>query len=105
MARRAGRGGSGRGHDPARRPTVAAGRSAMTVIGKILVFVYLVFSLLTAGLIVMVYTTRTNWFKAYTDQKAAVSVVQDDFRRAEAAQKEIVDRKDAEYQQLLATKT
>jgi hypothetical protein len=38
----------------------------MTVLGKILVFVNLVFSLVTAGLIVMVYTTRTNWNDAFT---------------------------------------
>jgi hypothetical protein len=76
----------------------------MTVIGKILVFVNLVFSLITAGLIVMVYTTRINWYDAYTKQTAALKVVQGDFQRAEAAQKETVDRKDAEYQQLIATK-
>jgi myosin heavy subunit len=76
----------------------------MTVFGKILVFVNLVFSLLTAGLIVMVYTTRINWYDAYTKQSSALKVVQGDFQRAEAAQKDIVERKDAEYQQLIATK-
>jgi hypothetical protein len=76
----------------------------MTVLGKILVFVNLIFSLLTAGLIVMVYTTRINWHKAYQDQKAAVSVVQKDLQTAEEAQKQAIDRKDAEYQQLMAVK-
>jgi hypothetical protein len=33
----------------------------MTVLGKILVFVNLVFSLLTGALIIMVFVTRTNW--------------------------------------------
>src|SRR4051812_38237305 len=38
----------------------------MTVLGKILVFVNLVFSLLAAWLIVMVFSTRTNWNAAHT---------------------------------------
>jgi cell division protein FtsL len=37
----------------------------MTVLGKILVIVNLVFSLVTGFLIVMVYATRTNWHTAY----------------------------------------
>jgi myosin heavy subunit len=76
----------------------------MTVLGKILVFVNLVFSLLTAGLIVMVYTTRINWYQAYTNQKAAVGVVQRDMQTAEEAQREELKRRDADFQQLLATK-
>jgi len=47
----------------------------MTVLGKILVFVNLVFSLLTAGLIVMVYSTRTNWNAAYKKQADTVAIV------------------------------
>jgi myosin heavy subunit len=47
----------------------------MTVVGKILVFVNLVFSLLAAGLIVMVYTTRTNWNAAFTTLTATNRVV------------------------------
>jgi hypothetical protein len=76
----------------------------MTVIGKILVFVNLVFSLLTAGLIVMVYTTRINWYDAYTKQKAATDVVRRDMTTAEEAQREELKRRDADFQQLLATK-
>jgi hypothetical protein len=76
----------------------------MTVLGKILVFVNLVFSLLTAGLIVMVYTTRINWHKAYTDQAAAVGVVRKDLQTAEAAQAEELKRRDADFQKLLADK-
>jgi len=47
----------------------------MTTLGKILVFVNLVFSLLTAGLIVLVYTTRTNWASAFSKQTATVAVL------------------------------
>src|SRR5262249_36017384 len=67
----------------------------MNVLGKILVFVNLVFSLLTAGLIVMVYTTRTNWNDAYKKQVASnaaltaraqadVAAAQDDAKAKEA---------------------
>jgi hypothetical protein len=41
----------------------------MTVLGKILVFVNLLFSLVTAGFIVTVFVTRTNW-KAKFDEAA-----------------------------------
>ena len=74
----------------------------MTVLGKILVFVNLVFSLLTAGLIVMVYTTRINWYKAYNDQKAAVAVVQKDLQTIEATKEEELKRREADFQKLLA---
>jgi predicted RNase H-like nuclease (RuvC/YqgF family) len=39
----------------------------MTVLGKILVFLNLVFSLVVAGLIVFVYAARTNWATAYQE--------------------------------------
>jgi hypothetical protein len=39
----------------------------MTVLGKILVFVNLAFSVVTAGLIVVAFTTRTNWKAGYDD--------------------------------------
>lgn len=37
----------------------------MTTLGKILVFVNLVFSVITGALIVMVFSTRTNWQSSY----------------------------------------
>ena len=39
----------------------------MTILGKILVIVNLVFSLVTGALIVMVFVTRTNWKASYDD--------------------------------------
>lgn len=47
----------------------------MTVLGKTLVFVNLVFSLVVAALIVLAYAGRTNWHAAYDQEK----------RRADAA--------------------
>ena len=41
----------------------------MTVFGKILVFLNLLFSVVTGALIVFVFTTRANWVAAYTDAK------------------------------------
>lgn len=46
----------------------------MTAFGKILVFLNLVFALLTAGLIGMVYLTRTNWNTNYNQVLARVNV-------------------------------
>jgi hypothetical protein len=57
----------------------------MTAFGKILAFLNLIFAVLTAGLIGMVYLTRTNWHQAYTQIQA----------QAVAA--------DASYKQLLQT--
>ena len=39
----------------------------MTVLGKILVFINLVFSLAVVGLIVTVFMTRTNWRNGYEE--------------------------------------
>ncbi|MFO0810985.1 MAG: hypothetical protein U0746_20340 [Gemmataceae bacterium] len=47
----------------------------MTVLGKILVFVNLVASLATAGLIAMAFTTRTNWATAYTTANSRVLAI------------------------------
>ena len=49
----------------------------MTTMGKILVFVNFLFAVLTAALIIMVFTTRTHWAKGYEqavrDRDAAVA--------------------------------
>src|ERR1700733_14376876 len=45
-------------------------RIPMTVFGKILVFMNLLFSVVTGALIVFVFTTRANWVAAYGDAKA-----------------------------------
>jgi septal ring factor EnvC (AmiA/AmiB activator) len=43
----------------------------MTAFGKVLVFLNLVFALLTGGLIGMAFLTRTNWYNAYQAADAA----------------------------------
>ena len=42
----------------------------MNTLGKILVFVNLIFSVVTGALIVMVFITRTQWEKGYRDVSA-----------------------------------
>jgi hypothetical protein len=51
-------------------PLQRLGGSIMTTMGKILVFINLLFSVLTGALIVMVFITRTNWAKGVDDLKA-----------------------------------
>ena len=41
----------------------------MTIFGRILVFMNLVFAVATGALIVFVFTTRTSWQAAYDDAK------------------------------------
>jgi hypothetical protein len=72
----------------------------MTVLGKILVFVNLVFSLVTAALIVMVYTNRVNWKQAYTDQKAAFTVADANVQTVLAEKKAEIDARDARFKTL-----
>jgi hypothetical protein len=47
----------------------------MNVVGKILVVLILVFSLVTAGFLVTDYATRTNWKKAYDELKREMEVI------------------------------
>jgi len=79
----------------------------MTVLGKILVFVNLVFSVVTAGLIVAVYATSTNWHEAYNkaiaNQKVAEANVATYVAEAEEAKKrgdEAVQKVNAELQKI-----
>lgn len=76
----------------------------MTTLGKILVFVNLVFSLLTAGLIVMVYTTRTNWAAASAKQAATIAVVRATADAEFEAAKKTVDGKEADLQRVTREK-
>ncbi|MFL5338727.1 MAG: hypothetical protein ACJ8F7_01055 [Gemmataceae bacterium] len=52
----------------------------MTALGKTLVFFVLLFSLVTGGLIVMVFLTRTNWRNAYENMTAERKVANDALR-------------------------
>ena len=64
----------------------------MTAFGKILAFLNLIFALLTAGLIGMVYLTRTNWYQAYNQVQSAS-------RAADASYKQLLQ---AEMEQVAA---
>ena len=66
----------------------------MTVFGKILVFLNLIFSVVTGALIVYVFTTRANWVAAYNDAKQKV-VMADERYQAERTAHE-ADRKQFE---------
>jgi len=76
----------------------------MTTLGKILVFVNLVFSLLTAGLIVMVYTTRTNWAAASAKQAATIAVIRAEKDAEFEATSKVVATKEADVQRLTREK-
>jgi len=66
----------------------------MTVFGKILVFLNLLFSVVTGALIVFVFTTRSNWVAAYNDAKAKAEAAEVAYRSEKAAHDS--DRKQAE---------
>jgi hypothetical protein len=76
----------------------------MTIVGKILVFLNLVFSFVTAGLIVMAYTTRVNWNAAYLAQKAAATAAQTNVITVEQNATDEIKKRDAAYQQLKVEK-
>jgi hypothetical protein len=63
----------------------------MTVLGKILVIVNLVFSLVTAGFIVTIYSTRTNWKAGLDEAKRQLKVVEAD-RATYAQRRDEADR-------------
>src|SRR5438445_5089732 len=62
----------------AARQVALPGGSTMTTLGKILVFVNLVFSLITGALIVTVFVTRTNWKTARDNVARELEVVKAD---------------------------
>ncbi|HLW67109.1 MAG TPA: hypothetical protein VKS79_17475 [Gemmataceae bacterium] len=72
----------------------------MTVLGKILVFVNLVFSLAVAGLIVTVFMTRTNWRNGYDEVKKELSISEASRAADQASYKSIVEAKEAANTQL-----
>src|SRR5690242_2795979 len=69
----------------------------MTVFGKILVFLNLLFSVVTGALIVFVFTTRSNWVAAYTDAKGKAEAAEAAYRSEKASHDN--DRKQAEQTQ------
>src|SRR5262245_53488543 len=60
------------GDSPLARPL---GESAMTLLGKVLVFFVLLFSVITGGMMAMAYVTRTNWKTGYENAQNEVNVL------------------------------
>ena len=69
----------------------------MTVFGKILVFMNLLFSVVTGALIVYVFTTRSNWVAAYNDAKTKAEAVEKAYQAEHTSHEN--DRKQAESAQ------
>ena len=68
----------------------------MTVFGKLLVFLNLVFSVVTGALIVFVFTTRATWVGAYKDAEAKVKVAEQAYKSEKNAHENDLRQKDAE---------
>jgi len=82
----------------------------MTVLGKILVIVNLVFSLVVGALIIMVYVARTNWAleynkltTSYEAAKASAVLARDESNQAKAAFEDRLNKKQGELDTALAT--
>jgi len=68
----------------------------MTLFGKLLVFLNLVFSVVTGALIVFVFTTRANWVVAYNDDNAKVKTAESAYKAEKNAHDNDLRQKDAE---------
>lgn len=63
----------------------------MTVLGKILVFLNLVASIVVAGLILVVYVARTNWAAGYEEYKTKYSVLTTRLQQTEKEKQDVRD--------------
>jgi hypothetical protein len=68
--------GGASGHNGRDATAAAKGDRIMTVVGKILVFLNLVFSLVVGAFAVMDYTARTHWVDGFNTLKARYEVLQ-----------------------------
>ncbi len=66
----------------------------MTAFGKILIFLNLVFAMLTGGLIGMVYLTRTNWKVAYDKVSAAATAADASYKQLLTEDANLIRTKD-----------
>ncbi len=74
----------------------------MTIFGKILVFMNLVFAVVTGALIVFVFTTRASWHTAYADAKLKAEAAEAAYKSEKAAHQNDVDQKTEEAKGLEA---
>lgn len=78
----------------------------MTAFGKLLVFLNLVFSVVTGALIVTVFVTRANWKSAYEDAAKKATAAEAAYKAEKSAHENDLRQKDsgsASLQQELAT--
>jgi hypothetical protein len=74
----------------------------MTVFGKLLVFLNLVFAVVTGALIVFVFTTRANWQTAYNDAKAKAEQAEAAYRAEKASHENDLKSKSSEVDSMTA---
>jgi hypothetical protein len=67
----------------------------MTAFGKLLIFMNLIFSVVTGALIVFVFTTRANWVSAYNDAKQKVELAEKAYKAEAASHQNDLKQKDA----------
>jgi hypothetical protein len=72
----------------------------MTALGKTLVFFNLLFALVTGGLIVQVFLTRTNWHKGFDDARAETTAAQANLKSEQAIAKQRAADFDAQKKKL-----
>jgi hypothetical protein len=70
----------------------------MTTLGKILVIVNLVFSVVTGALIIMIFITRTNWREGFEKEAANNKALQEKNTRLAADMKSVRDETDRRIQ-------
>ena len=74
----------------------------MTIFGKLLVFLNLVFSIATGALIVFVFTTRANWVSAYNHAANQAKAAEAAYKAEKAAHENDIKQKDASAKELEA---
>lgn len=74
----------------------------MTIFGKLLVFMNLVFSVVTGALIVFVFTTRANWEAVYKDAETKAKAAEVAYKNEKAAHENDLKQKDAGSASLVA---
>ena len=77
----------------------------MTAFGKLLVFMNLVFAVVTGALIIFVFTTRANWVGAYKHAEAQAKAAEQAYKQEKAAHENDIKQKDASAKELEAQVT
>jgi hypothetical protein len=72
----------------------------MTFFGKLLVFLNLVFSVVTGALIIFVFTTRSNWVGAYNDAKVKAESAEKAYKNEKTAHDNDLKQKDATLKEM-----